>query len=192
MKHFALVALLGLVQASAVEEFYYRPEYVQQQGSSSSSSSGSSSSSSDEDVQLGSSVTFTPTYDKPEDYPAYMNGFGGYRTYVRDTPDRFESEADDTLMRSMYDTYATEGMDKAGLPDGRFWVTEANAKKAAAEIVGTHLHLLGDEQKSFVNEVFPAAWARYDVNEEGKIELDRMPIFLRHICGNTEACLGMQ
>lgn len=186
MKHFALVALLGLVQASAVEEFYYRPEYVQQ-----SSSSSSSSSSSDEDVQLGSQLSYAPTYDKPKDYPAYMNGFGGYRTYIRDTPDRFESEADDTLMRSMYDTYGTEGMDKAGLPDGRFWVTEANAKKAAAEIVGTHLHLLGKDQETFVNENYPAAWKRYDVNEEGKIELDRMPIFLRHICGNTEACIGM-
>lgn len=188
MKHFALVALLGLVQASAVEEFYYRPEYVQQQVQSSSSSS---SSSSDEDVQLGAEVSFAPTFDKPKDYPAYMNGFGGYRTYVRDTPDRFESEADDTLMRSMYDTYANEGMDKDGQPDGRFWVTEANAKKAAAEIVGTHLHLLGKEQATFVDSNFPAAWKRYDVNEEGKIELDRMPIFLRHICGNTEACIGM-
>jgi len=187
MKHFALVALLGLVQASAVEEFYYRPEYVQQQ----SSSSSSSSSSSDEDVQLGSQLSYAPTYDKPKDYPAYMNGFGGYRTYIRDTPDRFESEADDTLMRSMYDTYANEGMDKAGLPDGRFWVTEANARKAAGEIVGTHLHLLGKDQETFLNENFPAAWKRYDVNEEGKIELDRMPIFLRHICGNTEACIGM-
>ena len=189
MKQFAFLALLssGVVLCSPVEEFYYRPEYVQQQ----SSSSSSSSSSSDEDVQLGAQVTYEATYDKPKDYPAYMNGFGGYRTYIRDTPDRFESEADDTLMRSMYDTYATEGMDKAGLPDGRFWVTEANAKKAAAEIVGTHLHLLGKEQDAYVNEVFPAAWKRYDVNEEGKIELDRMPIFLRHICGNTEACIGM-
>ena len=67
----------------------------------------------------------------------------------------------------------------------------AAAKKAAAEIVGTHLHLLGKDQETFVNENFPAAWKRYDVNEEGKIELDRMPIFLRHICGNTEACIGM-
>ena len=105
MKQFALLALLGFVQCSPVEEFYYRPQYVQMQ----SSSSSSSSSSSDEEVQLGSQLSYEPTYDKPKDYPAYMNGFGGYRTYIRDTPDRFESEADDTLMRSMYDTYATEG-----------------------------------------------------------------------------------
>ena len=158
MKTFALVALLGLVsieQASALEHFYYRPEYVQQ---SASSDSSSSSSSSEEDVQIGAELSYKPTFDKPKDYPAYMNGFGGYRTYIRDTPDRFESEADDTLMRSMYDTYASEGMDKDGIPNGQFFVTEANAKKAAAEIVGTHLKLLGDDQKAFVNANFPAAW----------------------------------
>ena len=110
MKHFALVALLGLT--AATDRFYYHPEYVQEQ----SSSSSSSSSSDEENVQLG--VTFVPTYEKPKDYPAYMNGFGGYRTYIRDTPDRFESEADDTLMRSMYDTYATEGMNADGTPNG--------------------------------------------------------------------------
>ena len=120
-----------------------------------------------------------------------MSGFGGYKTYMRDTPDRFESEADDTLMRSMYDTYATEGMNKDGTPNGLFWVTKANAKKAAGEIVGTHLLLSKDAEKEFVEANFPKAWDRYDVNEEGKIELDRMPIFLRHICGNTEACIGM-
>ena len=188
MKHFALVALLGLVsieQTAALEPFYYHPEYVQLEESSSSSSDDEAQ------VQTGSAISFVPTYEKPKDFPAYMNGFGGYKTYIRDTPDRFESEADDTLMRSMYDTYATEGMNGDGTPNGQFWVTKENAKKAAGEIVGTHLKLLGDDQKKFVDEVFPAAWERYDVNEEGKIEADRMPIFLRHICGNTEACLGM-
>ena len=57
-----------------------------------------------------------------ENYPAYMNGFGGYHTYMRDIPDRFETESDDILMRSMYNTYATEGRTD-GVPDGNFWVT---------------------------------------------------------------------
>ena len=120
-----------------------------------------------------------------------MNGFGGYKTYIRDTPDRFESEADDTLMRSMYDTYAHEGMNADGTPNGRFWVTKANARKAAGEVVCTHLKQCGDDEEKYLKEWFPKAWERYDVNEEGKIEIDRMPIFLRHICGNTEACIGL-
>jgi hypothetical protein len=56
-----------------------------------------------------------------------MSGFGGYKTYMRDTPDRFETEADDTLMKSMYTNYATESEDAAGLPTGHFWVTKVNA-----------------------------------------------------------------
>ena len=125
------------------------------------------------------------------DFPAHMSGFGGYKTYMRDTPDRFETEADDTLMKSMYTTYAMESEDKDGLPTGRYWVTHDMAKKAAAEVVGTHLRLSKDEEKSYVDAQFPALWARFDINEEGKIEIDRMPQLLRSICGNSEACLGL-
>ena len=123
-------------------------------------------------------------------YPANMSGFGGYHTYIRDTPDRFESEADDTLMRSMYYTYATEGK-KDGLPTGHFWVTKEDGYKAATEVVGTHLKLKKDELKKYVDEQFPTMWAKYDVNTEGKIEVDRMPVFLKSVCGNTEACFNL-
>ena len=108
-----------------------------------------------------------------------MNGFGGYKTYIRDTPDRFETEADDTLMKSMYATYATESEDAAGLPSGHFWVTKANAMKACDEVVNTHLRLSGKEKEAYIAAQFPALWTRFDVNEEGKIEIDRMPAMLR-------------
>ena len=104
-----------------------------------------------------------------------MSGFGGYKTYIRDTPDRFETEADDTLMKSMYETYAVEGEDKNGLPTGRYWVTKDMAMKAADEVVDTHLRLHKSEKTDYLAANFPALWARFDVNEEGKIEIDRMP-----------------
>ena len=126
-----------------------------------------------------------------EVFDAHMNGFGGYKTYIRDTPDRFETEADDTLMKSMYATYATESEDKDGLPSGHFWVTKENAKKACDEVVNTHLRLSGPEKEAYVASQFPALWTRFDVNEEGKIEVDRMPQLLRSICGNAEACFGL-
>ena len=44
-----------------------------------------------------------------DDFPHWMNGFGGYKVYKRDIPTRFKLETDDALMRSMYDNYATEG-----------------------------------------------------------------------------------
>ena len=38
---------------------------------------------------------------------------------------------------------------------------------------------------------FGPLWTRYDVNEENFLDIDRMPAFLRTLCGNTEACIGL-
>ena len=94
---------------------------------------------------------------KVNDYDSSMNGFGGYHTYIRDTPDRFETEADDTLMKSMYANYATEG-EKDNLPTGRFYVTKANAQKACDEVVSTHLRLVKKEKEDYLASQFPALW----------------------------------
>ena len=183
MKTIAIAALFGIASALDTGRFYYHPQYVEmEQSASSSSGSSSSSSSSSEDENM--------MVRDDDGYPAYMSGFGGYHTYIRDTPDRFESEADDTLMRSMYYTYATEGK-KDGLPTGHFWVTTADAKKAAEEVVATHLHLKDGELKKYIETEFPVYWKKYDVNDEGKIEVDRMPVFLKSVCGNAEACFGL-
>ena len=113
-----------------------------------------------------------------------MDGFGGYHTYKRDIPDRFESEADDTLMRSLYKNYATEG-EKDGLPNGHFWVTKENGERVAKEVMKTHLGVDGPGD-------FEALWKKYDVNDEGRVEIDRMPMLLRSLCGSAEGCAGLQ
>ena len=86
---------------------------------------------------------------------------------------------------------AVEGEDKDGLPTGRYWVTKDQARKAADEVVDTHLRLHKGDKTDYLDANFPALWARFDVNEEGKVEIDRMPQLLRSICGNAEACLGL-
>ena len=120
-----------------------------------------------------------------------MNGFGGYHTYIRDVPNRFEAESDDRLMNSLYSNYAHEGK-VDGKPNGHFWVDEENARAVSLEVVGTHLGLQGAAGESYIKSNFPNIWKRFDVNEEGKVEIDRMPAFLRMICGNAEACIGLQ
>ena len=131
--------------------------------------------------------------EKPEDkeYPHWMDGFGGYHTYKRDIPDRFEEEADDTLMRSMYENYAFEGK-KDHLPTGHFWLDKSGARKASKEVVMTHLKMKDAEAESYLKESFEDLWGKYDVMEEGILDIDRMPQFLRTICGNNEACGGLQ
>lgn len=116
-----------------------------------------------------------------------MDGFGGYHTYMRDVPDRFETESDDRLMNSLYTNYATEGK-TGGKPNGHFWVDKENAERVSAEVAKTHL----GEGEGFVKTHFPALWKKYDVNEEGRVEIDRMPGFLRAFCGSNEACAGLQ
>jgi len=190
-----LAALLGFsevqVNALAMRKHHYEPEELLQEDSESDDDSSTdlgleSDDDSSTDLQVGDDEK------KPEDpYPHWMHGFGGYHTYMRDVPDRFEGAGDDKLMESMYKNYAFEGR-KNGLPDGHFWLDEANAKAASTEVVATHLGLKGGALTSYVNEHFAEVWKRFDVNEEGKVEIDRMPAFLRMVCGSAEACLGLQ
>lgn len=197
---FVLAALLGFseveVNALAIRKHHYEPEYIQESSEDDDEDSSSDlalesesdDDSSSSDVQVGGG---DDDEKKPEDpYPAWMHGFGGYHTYMRDVPDRFEGAGDDKLMESLYKNYAFEGR-KNGLPDGHFWLDEANAKAVSTEVVGTHLGLKGGELNNYIKNNFPAVWQRFDVNEEGKVEIDRMPQFLRMICGNAEACLGL-
>ena len=205
MKYFAIAALLGLASITEVQQVQaierrgiqqHRSVFAQVQNSDSDSSSDSSDSE-DEAVQLKSTTGFNswlvhddaePPKEKP--YPAWMDGFGGYHTYKRDIPDRFESEADDTLMRSLYKNYATEG-ESNGKPNGHFWVTEADAKRVAAEVAQTHMGVK-EGADSFVESNFVPLFKKYDLNEEGRIEIDRMPTLLRSFCGSAEGCAGLQ
>jgi len=174
MKYFAIAALLGLISATDVERAQshmvrYQPRHAlhqsYQQSESESESESSESSESNSDTDSGSDSGSDSDDDGAQiqtqthsmDYPAHMSGFGGYHTYMRDTPDRFETEADDTLMKSMYTNYATEG-EKDHLPTGHFWVTKADAERAATEVVGTHLQLKNGELKSYVAAEFPTLW----------------------------------
>merc|ERR1712178_604063 len=109
-------------------------------------------------------------------------GVGGYRTYMRDIPDRFETESDDTLMRSLYENYATEGADDNQLPNHHFYVKRADAVACAKEVIATHLGIKEEgEANGFITENFDPLWAKYDVNEEGFLDIDRMPAFLRSL-----------
>jgi len=42
-----------------------------------------------------------------------------------------------------------------------------------------------------MKENFDEIWKRFDVNEEGKVEIDRVPQLLRMLCGNVELCIGL-
>jgi hypothetical protein len=53
-------------------------------------------------------------------------------------------------MHSFIKNYATEGKADDGTPNGKFYLTKADAMLVASEVANTHLGLTGDALKSFV------------------------------------------
>ena len=43
----------------------------------------------------------------------------------------------------------------------------------------THLDLTGGAADGYLDREFEPLWKKYDVLEDGKVDIDRMPVFLR-------------
>jgi len=113
-------------------------------------------------------------------------GDGGYK---RVTTPRFAADSDDIFMRSMIEQYSLEGKNKDGSPNGQFWMDEANTRAAAAEVLGTHKGLKGAALDTYLKTYFPRSWAHFDVNRSGKVEVVKMPQFMRFIASDQQMYL---
>lgn len=47
------------------------------------------------------------------------------------------------------------------------------------------------EAQKLVKERFPSLWEHYDVNDEGFMEVERAPMFIRGMVGENEAAGGL-
>lgn len=205
MKSIAVLALVGLVAASQIQEgqvavqqtataaeIYNKANESSSSSSSSSSKSSSSSSSSSDDkkkknVQLDDEeeeVDHSGEFFKHTEHD--MLGDGGYK---RVTTPRFAADDDDIFMRSMIEQYALEGKNKDGSPNGQFWMDEAGARAAASEVLDTHRHLTGKAREDYLKTYFPRTWSHFDVNRTGKIEVIKMPQFMRFLCSDQQMYL---
>ena len=131
----------------------------------------SDSGSSDDESEEETNVQFLPGDE----------GAGGYE---RKIPDRFSADSDDLFMRSMIMNYAQEGKDKEGAPNGQFFMTEAQTKAAAAEVLGTHKALDGPAKAEYLKTYFPRTWAHFDVNKAGMIGVETIPQFMRFLASD--------
>ena len=104
--------------------------------------------------------------------------------YERVIPEHFASGGDDLFMRSMIKTYALEGKNKDGSPNGKFFINEATARAAAGEVIETHKSIKGAEKKAYLDTYFPRTWAHFDVNHEGMIGVEQMPQFVRFLASD--------
>jgi hypothetical protein len=152
--------------------------------SSDSKSSGSSDSAADVQLEGDDDVDHSGEFFKSTEHDKL--GDGGYK---RVTTPRFAADSDDIFMRSMIEQYALEGKNKDGSPNGQFWMDEANSRAAALEVLGTHKNLKAAELDSYVKTYFPRTWAHFDVNRSGKVEVSKMPQFMRFIASDQQMYL---
>ena len=120
--------------------------------------------------------------------------------YERKVTPNFSADSDDIFMRSMITKYAHEkrtsieelddGTKVGGEPTGSFWMGKKDMYRAAKEVLGTHKGLSGDKLSSYMDTYFDRAWDNFDVNKEGKIEVIKMPQFMRFLASDQYMSLG--
>ena len=142
------------------------------------------SDSEDDDVnhaQIGDEIDHSGEF-----FEAHMHDHAGEDAYKRVAPARFSADSDDIFMRSMVNSYSLEGKNKDGSPNGNFMVNESGAKAAAMEVMGTHKGMTGADLASYMTTYFPRTWAHFDVNRSGKIEVLKMPQFMRFLASDQQ------
>jgi len=107
--------------------------------------------------------------------------------YDRKIPSQYTEERDDRLMNSLIKTYALEMKDEKGNPSGHFFFNRDAARKVSDEVVHTHMKYNDAQTASYLKEKFPETWTHFDVNNDGLVEVERMPQFLRWLLGNSLA-----
>lgn len=126
-----------------------------------------------------------------EFFEARENGTGPLdHKYERVVPAHFSAGGDDLFMKSMIMTYALEGKNKDGSPNGKFFLNEAQTRAAAAEVVETHKGLKGAAKAEYLKNYFPRTWAHFDVTKAGMIGVEQMPQFMRFM--SSDQTLNLQ
>jgi len=112
------------------------------------------------------------------------NGINWRDPYYRKIPDHYaDPEVADTFTAKMIRDYAVEGQNKAtGKPDGNFWVSKANTKKASYEVLATHLGLKGAAAKEHLKKYFDEVWNHMDVLNKGVLNVVELNHFMRSLC----------
>ena len=120
--------------------------------------------------------------------------------YERVTTAHFSADSDDIFMRSMINKYAVElrtdtdtlddGTKVGGEPTGKFMMTKSTTLAAAKEVLNTHKGLGGDALSAYIDTYFDKAWAHFDVNQTGSVEVIKMPQFMRFLCSDQYMQLG--
>ena len=92
-------------------------------------------------------------------------------------------ETSDTFTKKMIKEYALEVADEdTGLPTGKFIVSKDATRKAAVEVLGTHLGLFGADAEAHLAKYFDMVWSHFDVLSKGSLEAVELNHLMRDLC----------
>merc|ERR1739838_894506 len=101
-----------------------------------------------------------------------------------DTPSSGYFGADeDDVMNNIFNHYAVEVTNAAGQKTGRKVLYKEGCQKACAEVMLVTKQLSEKKMESYMGEFFPRTWARFDLNNQGEIDLTESHTFMRSLLG---------
>ena len=114
-----------------------------------------------------------------------MDGSPSGEGYTREMPEQFVAERDDRLMNSLIANYARE-VKQEGKLTGAMFCNKDDALAVSTEVVQTHFKYTKEKAAKWLKDnTFEETWNHYDVNKDGLVEVERMPMFLRSVSGNA-------
>ena len=77
-------------------------------------------------------------------------------------------------------------------PTGRIWLFHDQAIAAGKEAVKEYYGYNGEKLDQYCNEHLNSTWNHFDVNKDGKVEIERGHQYLRMVLGNVDLAYGVQ
>jgi len=101
-----------------------------------------------------------------------------------DTPSSGYFGADeDDVYNNIFNHYAVPIMNAAGVPTGQKVLYRDGCEKACAEILLVSKQVSEAKMEAYMAEFFPRAWAKFDVNNSGEVDITESHTFMRSLLG---------
>ena len=101
-----------------------------------------------------------------------------------DTPTSGYYGADeDDVMNNIFSHYAVPITNAAGQATGTKVLYKDGAQKAAAEVLLVTKQVSESKMETYMAEMFPRTWAKFDINNAGEIDLTESHTFMRSLMG---------
>ena len=78
------------------------------------------------------------------------------------------------------------------MPTGKFFVSKGDTRKAAVEVLGTHLGLFGGDAEAHLNKYFDEVWDHFDVLRKGSLEADELNHLMRDLCAPVKKFIYLE